>query len=99
MFLCVEIGDIDAVRDELYDFNNSEWKDLARGLGLRRAQVDRINADYKQDGVGECLCQVLEEWLKQNHNVARFGLPTWQSLASAVEQSDCALAAKIRAKR
>ena len=98
MSLCVEMGDIDAVRHELDGFNKAKWKDLARGLGLRCALVDEINANYKQDGVRECLYQVLEEWLKQNHNVDKFGLPTWQSLASAVEQSDRVLAAKIRAK-
>ena len=34
-----------------------------------------INADYQQNGIGECLYQLLEAWLKRNHNKARLGPP------------------------
>ena len=99
MLLYIEMGDIDAVMHALDGFNKAKWKDLARGLGLGSALVHEIHANHQKDGVGECLHQVLEAWLKQNHNVDGFGISTWQSLASAVEQSDRALAAKIWAKR
>ena len=82
----------------LDDFNKSRWKTLGRKLGLKSGLLQKINSDYRRDGVEECFHQVLEEWLKRNHDVDRFGPPTWYSLANAVKRSgDAALADDIHA--
>ena len=96
-----------AAIDDMYDvshaldsFDKSQWKVLGRELGLKNNRLEDIKANYQQqNGVEECVNQILEEWLKRNHNEARFGPPTCRSLADAVKRSgDPALAAKIKAK-
>ena len=92
--------------DDMYDvsqtldsFNMTKWKVLGRQLGLKSNLLDNINANYQQNGVEECFSQVLEAWLKRNHNESRFKPPSWHSLASAVKRSgDPALAANILAQ-
>ena len=95
----VAIDDIHDVREELAGFKLAQWKVLGRQLGLGEELLDEIQADYQRDGVRECLNTVLSHWLRRNYREAKFGCPTWQSLANAVKKSgDPALAAKIWAK-
>ena len=95
----VAISDLHEVSQALDGFHKSQWKVLGRQLGLKSDLLDQINADYQQNGVEECFNQVLEAWLKGNHNEAWFGPPTWHSLADAVKRSSHpALAAKIWAQ-
>ena len=83
----------------LDSFHKSQWKVFGRQLGLESDLLDRINADYQRNGVEECFNQVLEAWLKRNHNEAKFGPPTWHSLADTVRRSgDPALGAIIWAQ-
>ena len=90
------MDDIHDVREALASFSNPQWKVLGRQLGLKEVLLDEIKANYQQDGVQECLDKVLTHWLKRNYLEARFGRPTWQSLANAVKRSgDPALAANI----
>ena len=98
--LVLAVDDMYDVSHALDDFNIAQWKDFGRELGLKSNLLEEIKANHhQQNGVGECFNQVLKAWLKRNHNEARFGPPTWHSLADAVERSgDPALAAKIRAK-
>ena len=59
--------------------------------------MDEVGADYAQKGVKECLAEMLKHWLKRNtYKEARYGSPTWETLANAVEKSDVALADTIR---
>ena len=93
---CIAIGDMYDVSHALDGFTKALWKVLGRELGLKSNLLDEINANYQQNGVAECFSQVLEAWLKRNHDVARFGPPTWHGLASAVKRSgDNALASRI----
>ena len=95
--LCiVAIDDIHAVCEALEGFKLAWWKVLGRKLGLGEDLLDEIKADCQQEGVRECLNNVLAHWLRRNYHEARFGCPTWQSLANAIERSgDRALATKI----
>ena len=98
--LCiVAIGDMYDVSQALEGFIKAQWKVLGRQLGLKSNLLDDINANHQRNGVEECFSRVLEAWLKRNHNEARFGPPSWHSLASAVKRSgDPALAANILAQ-
>ena len=97
LLLCI------AAMDSMYDvsqaldgFSKSQWKALGTQLGLKTNLLDEINANYRRNRIGECFDQVLEAWLKRNHNEAKFGPPTWHNLANAVKRSgDPALAASI----
>ena len=83
----------------LKNFNKGKWQNLGRELRLRQNLLNEINADYQKNGVGECLYQALEAWLKEKYDKDKFGPPTWHSLANAVEISDDpALADEIRAQ-
>ena len=57
--------------------------------------LNRIEANYKSDGVEECLRKVLEHWLNNTAN----GFPSWEllveAIASPVGGKNCALASKI----
>ena len=84
------------MREALAGFNPAWWKVLGRQLGLGEELLDEIKADYQQNGVRECLNQVLAHWLRRNYREARFGCPTWHSLANAIKKSgNPAHAAKI----
>ena len=90
-------ADIRDVKDQLRRFNKENWMDLGRELGVKEEHLEEVRADYKQSGVNECLGEMLKYWLKRNYNETKFGSPTWESLANAVERSnDAALADAIR---
>ena len=91
------MDDMYNVSHALNGFDLAQWKVLGRQLGLRDNLLNEINANYERN-VGECVSRVLEAWLKGNHDEARFGPPTWYSLANAVRRSgDPALASRILA--
>ena len=56
----------------------AEWKTIGTLLGLQPHTLARVKAD--EDGVRNCLQEMLSEWLKQIDPV-----PTWAVLIEAVE--------------
>ena len=94
------MDDIHEVRSVFSDFNASKWKKVGRGLGISDARLDTISSDHLvQGGAEECLDQAVQEWLKRNYDDKKFGHPTWDHLANAVEKSrEKHLANKIRKK-
>ena len=86
------------VMNELPNFTN--WVGLGANLGVSVGVLEVIKANCKPEGgVRECLLQVLMEWLKRNHNEAKFGPPTWTSLAKAIQPINSALAIQIRQRK
>ena len=78
-------------------FNMGNWMDLGRELGVMERDLEAVRADYAQKGVNQCLVEMLKHWLRRNYNEAKYGSPTWENLAIAVEKSnDPALADTIR---
>ena len=93
--LCAYYTDISHLRDveeELGAF--AKWNNLGLNLGLSANRLEVI----KQDNVltEERLQAVLCDWLRKKYNVQQNGLPSWKTLANAVQFTDCALAKKIR---
>ena len=75
--------DLHNVREELRDYQKSDWRVLSLEL----------------DGVERCMDEALHQWLMRNHNEEKFGRPTWKSLAAAIDRSgNHALAENIREK-
>ena len=78
-----------ADQDDLFDILSilkpieARWRELGNALRLRTGFLDSIQITYSGN-LHSCLNKVIDEWLKRNYNVQRFGEPTWQLLAEAV---------------
>ena len=78
-------------------FNKGDWKDLGRELKLIEAVLDEVKADYKQEGVSECMVETLKHWLNMNYDDSESKPPTWSHLVDAMKEAgDSALAKTIR---
>ena len=79
----------------------AKWKELGLSLGLNSSILDTIEAG-KSSNPTSCLYEVLNQWLKKNHDVKKYGEPTWKSLVKAVRDpaggADNSLAEKIAKK-
>ena len=97
MLYNLAIHDLRIVKDELRDFTKGNWKELGRQLDLNEADLDEVQANYNQQGVGECLVEALKHWLNMNYDNSDSKPPTWSNLADAVKKtSNPALAKTIR---
>ena len=67
----------------------TDWKIIGGLLGLEKHVLNKIKAE--EEGVRNCLYEMLSEWLKQVHPTT-----TWAALADAVETVDEHKAAEIR---
>ena len=67
----------------------TDWKIIGGLLGLEKHVLNKIKAE--EEGVRNCLYEMLSEWLKQVHPP-----PTWAALADAVETVDEHKAIEIR---
>ena len=59
----------------------TEWKTIGILLGIQKHILDKIKKD--EDGVRDCLQEMLAEWLKQVDPPS-----TWRNLADAVKHVD-----------
>ena len=93
--VCAYYTAIDHLRDveeELGVF--ARWERLGLNLGLC---ADRLEVIKEDNGLAEERVRaVLRNWLQKNYNVQKNGLPSWTTLANAVQPINCALAEKIR---
>ena len=80
------------VKRELGHF--ARWHDLGLHLGLSPQHLEVINSDGK--GTDEKVKKVFLEWLKGNHDVEKYGLPSWCALVGAVDPIDHVLALAIK---
>ena len=60
----------------------SRWKELGLALRLRPAVLKTI--ETQQTDLNSRMIDILTEWLQQNYNTDRFGLPSWKLLVDAV---------------
>ena len=89
----VAIEQLVDVKRKLGDF--PQWKSLGLNLGLPCSTLKVIENDYRFTDE-RALLAVLTEWLKQNYDLEKYGLPSWSRLADAVERIDHALAIAIK---
>ena len=59
---------------------SSQYYDFGIALGIPPGVLGNIKEEPKR-----ALSNVLQEWLKQNYNTDKHGLPTWQKLVEAVD--------------
>ena len=65
----------------------SIYYSLGRNLHLTSDKLDVIRKDNPNDCV-TAFSQVIDEWLRMNYNVPRFGRPSWQLLVKCVDAID-----------
>ena len=58
---------------------SNKWKDIGRGLRIKAGTLDALEQSHTHDPP-HCLGEVLSEYLKQNYNTHRFGLPSWVTI-------------------
>lgn len=68
---------------EALDRLKSEWKQVGMKLRINASKLSEIEGNNPRN-IGECMSQMLLEWLNKNYNTSRFGDPSWRLLADAV---------------
>ena len=59
------------------------WKHIGLALRLDPSELKKIEKENRD--LDDCLVEMLTLWLNKNYNTKRFGEPSWELLASAVE--------------
>ena len=72
----------------------ADWDKLALYLHLNEGDIKIIKKDNPQDAEA-CLIKTIYLWLKENHNTAKFGHPSWKTLVRGVGKMDNRLANEI----
>ena len=72
----------------------ADWEKIAMKLHLRYDTISAIQKDNPGD-THACLEKAISQWLKENYNIAKFGVPSWRTLVTAVETIDIGLANDI----
>ena len=67
----------------------AHWRNIGVLLGIKNDDLHIVNRNYTKED--DCLREMLSLWLKVKNP-----LPTWSTLADAVEQYDPAKAQEIR---
>ena len=84
------------VYKELEKFK-AKYKDIAIYFGLAPSKVDEIRDNHPQDNAG-ALNEVIVSWVRQEHNVGKFGYPCWRKVVDAAVEAGNKLQAKKIAK-
>lgn len=61
----------------------AQWKFIGSALGLKPDNLNMIESRRCNDP-SACLNDTVDDWLKQNYDVQRFGPPTWQKVVEVV---------------
>ncbi len=75
----------------------ANWRSLAYSLHVRRDAIKVIQLNNPNDA-GAALIDAIDEWMKKNYNLDKFGPPSWRMLASVVWKLDQDLAYHIASK-
>ena len=66
---------------------SAKWQQLGGYLGLPIGLIDSIKGNYPNDN-SACWSEALKQWIQQNYNTARFGLPSWRTLLEAIAREN-----------
>ena len=65
----------------------AQWDKITGSLGLRPSLIASIRRNNPNDNTG-CWNDALLEWISQNYNTEKFGLPSWRTFLTAVAKVD-----------
>ena len=66
------------------DFDNTKWRALGLKLGLKPGTCNVIDLSNQKDA-DRCLDECLVKWLQRADNVENKGMPTYDVLATALD--------------
>ena len=66
---------------------SAKWQQLCGYLGLPIGLIDSIKGNYPNDN-SACWREALKQWIQQNYNTVRFGLPSWRTLLEAIAREN-----------
>ena len=87
LVLLLDIKDLNDVISTLEknDFPEHRWDDLGLKLHISQPKLDTVRADNPLN-VKACLRGCLAHWLRWTYDVKKYGKPTLEKLAAAVEE-------------
>ena len=94
---------MDADRNDLADVVEAVltlaplWDELGVELHLRYDDIKVITRNNHGNSKA-CLTEAMSLWLNETYNHARFGVPSWRTLVTAVQKMDMGLANEIADK-
>ena len=80
-FIGNEIGELACIVSE--GLQKSEWKFLARQLGLKESKISEVEFDWERDGLQEIKVKMLVAWKNQDENA------TYMKLCNALRLIQC----------
>ena len=78
-------------------FLAANWQQLSIYFGLHLSVIDRIKSDNPCNS-SVCWSDALKQWIKQNYDTKKFGVPSWRTLLKAVAKEDKLQFKKLAAK-
>ena len=75
----------------------AKYNQIAIYFGLAPDKVEEIRDNYPRDSA-KALNEVIVSWVRQEHNVAKFGYPCWKKVVEAAIGAENKLQAKKIAK-
>ena len=63
----------------------AKWKEFGTALGISGHKLEEIAGNHHHQAA-DCLSSVLQEWIGQNYNTQKFGMPSWRTLCKALSQ-------------
>ncbi|XP_019864104.1 PREDICTED: uncharacterized protein LOC109593486, partial [Amphimedon queenslandica] len=72
---------------EKNDFSEDRWNELGLKLHISQPKLNSVKADNPLD-VKACLRGCLVLWLQQSYDIYKYGLPTLELLATAIEEME-----------
>ena len=75
----------------------ADWEHLSGFLGLTISRIAVIKATPPFTSVG-WWNEALKQWIQQNYNTGRYGLPSWRTLLEGVARINMSLFKELAAK-
>ena len=72
----------------------AKWRELSIYLGLSCDVIDNIKGSDNY----HCWSEALKNWIRQNYDTEKFGIPSWRSLLRAVAEIDKLMFRKLAEK-
>ena len=63
----------------------AKWRAIGIALGISGRMLNEIAGNHHHQA-SDCLASILQEWIGQNYNTAKFGAPSWRTLCRAIQK-------------
>ena len=75
----------------------AKWRELSIYLGLSCDVIGNIKGSG-DNSYYHCWSEALNQWIRQNYDTERYGVPSWRSLLRAVAEVDKLMFRKLAKK-